>query len=126
MRISDWSSDVCSSDLRLVHLRGEEAFDDGQLGAFGLGKLGAAALVELFYRFAALLRHFLKHVDDQRVIVGGPAAGAQFDVLVLDSCLNQADCGRTGLVARFHRLDKRGLYIVTDHDGPCNMWKEPV
>src|SRR3546814_3074557 len=44
MRISDWSSDVCSSDLERRHLRARHRVVDGLCGAAGLHQVVAAQL----------------------------------------------------------------------------------
>src|SRR3546814_9923449 len=47
MRISDWSSDVCSSDLLVLLARGDDAQDAGHAQRLpGLRKLCLAALVD--------------------------------------------------------------------------------
>src|SRR3546814_6796253 len=71
MRISDWSSDVCSSDLEVAigerverECRGERAHRRRHL----LGRhpaLGGAGLVILAHRRCAAIERLLLHLDDR-------------------------------------------------------------
>src|SRR3546814_18902548 len=51
MRISDWSSDVCSSDLELAIRRGRA----GKLKSWAICSLGVALLLLLLFRLMGLL-----------------------------------------------------------------------
>src|SRR3546814_8660964 len=80
MRISDWSSDVCSSDLaaQLIHdlLR---VVGPGRLGAIGGGALGAARERNLFDTV-------MPDEDDKRVLgllLGGEDAESRYDSVLL-------------------------------------------
>src|SRR3546814_20216582 len=68
MRISDWSSDVCSSDLTVA--------DRGPVGLTGDRLVGGEQGED---RLEALLHHpaLLHRIDAHDVSVGGPGAGAQ-------------------------------------------------
>ena len=56
-----------------------------------------------------------QHVDNDHVIVGDRAGGAQFDILVLQLGEDQAHGGEAGLVAGLHRGDLGGLDRITKH-----------
>src|SRR3546814_16827502 len=60
MRISDWSSDVCSSDLVAVHVVGVEAVD--------AHRQGLAAPVDLVQRLDDILARLLLVVGRDRIL----------------------------------------------------------
>ena len=99
----------------VAHLGREEAFDDRDLGLFGVGEFLAAAAFVHLDRFAALLDHLLQHLDHHGIVVRRGGAGAQFDVAVLDRRLDQADRGARFLVAGLHGGDLGGLDVVANH-----------
>src|SRR3546814_56276 len=77
MRISDWSSDVCSSDLLIHDLR--RVVGPGRLGAIGGGALGAARERNLFDTV-------MPDEDDKRVLgllLGGEDAASRYDSVLL-------------------------------------------
>ena len=101
--------------FRIVHLLRQKAFNHAQCGAFGIGQFGAVAGHIHLDRFAALLGHFHQHVDHQHVVVGWRGAGAQFDILVLQGGIDQAQGAKPGAVAGFHGLSGGGLDGVAQH-----------
>src|SRR3546814_6793841 len=55
MRISDWSSDVCSSDLALTYVPNGAAADNSEPGE-GEGSTGQACFSEMLLHVSVLLR----------------------------------------------------------------------
>src|SRR3546814_21011696 len=69
MRISDWSSDVCSSDLRVLLVAGLH----GPKGATGRRVYGVLALVPALAGIANAARHvWLTHLPPDQVPACGP------------------------------------------------------
>src|SRR3546814_5592919 len=85
MRISDWSSDVCSSDLRLDALAGE-------------GKLVADRLLHL----AAVIGRLGQHADRLLVLLGQHPSHAGADLVVIQRAGNPAD-----RILRLHEVAAR-------------------
>src|SRR3546814_20399489 len=80
MRISDWSSDVCSSDLRARLGLGDAGGGDRVAAQVIGGALLGAALVAALQRLHALehLRHRLRVVADARHGADADAVGLGF------------------------------------------------
>src|SRR3546814_16072850 len=86
LRISDWSSDVCSSDLRLDFLDGEARDRAGELGredgAFVLvGILGKGnAVGETERRLDGISQPGLDAVADRKSVVKGKSVSVRVDL----------------------------------------------
>src|SRR3546814_2979245 len=86
MRISDWSSDVCSSDLLTVQKRGLGRYDDG-------GALAASGEIN-----QTVLSHLLAHPYFERE---GPKSLDRYDFpLVIVNDLSAADAAATLEIGR--------------------------
>src|SRR3546814_19536075 len=110
MRISDWSSDVCSSDLRQRQRGGE---DHGLDRIPGLWPAGIKIELIEPVRFRPLLQDIEQAVGVVAVAAGDPGSGAVAHGLL--ECLQRPHCQ-----APFRSDDRRvGKDCVSTFSSPC-------
>src|SRR3546814_18422461 len=80
MRISDWSSDVCSSDLFVVQADG--AFDETIRGILNLKKLGQRVEIRMVLHRHTIgrLDRFAEFVVDRKSVVLGKSVSVRVDL----------------------------------------------
>src|SRR3546814_19520306 len=85
MRISDWSSDVCSSDLGLVHGRMKGPDKDAVMARFQAGEIGvlvATTVIEVGVDVPAASLMIIEHAEnlDRQSVVSGQSLSGRVDL----------------------------------------------
>src|SRR3546814_9157070 len=109
MRISDWSSDVCSSDLRndgLAYVKGAVQIDAHQAAPIVLRHVG-----DEFFRIDAGAMHKVINLAITLRNVGGGLFAGLFVGYV---CAVRADCAGSAHFL-FYRLDRKSTRLNSSH-----------
>src|SRR3546814_2872009 len=123
MRISDWSSDVCSSDLRLAVRLAGQAHD----AAHALGEVVVAGARRVGSRLAEAGD---RAVDEAgmallQVVVAEPVAREVPDLVVLDQDVAVADqLGRQLLALGLGDVDADGALVAVGGEIGRASWRE--
>src|SRR3546814_1195231 len=112
MRISDWSSDVCSSDLRHIHEnieRGGDRVGRDAMGRQGFGEIAVAAAMNGLVRIE-MAKGRLAARRQQKVVHADA---------ILDNFEHRARAVRTQAVARGH--DRKRHSLKSRHSSESQM-----